>query len=107
MQIQRLNIIGIKGMCILLLSLFCLNGIKIFSQSTDEQCKIKGRIVDSADNKNMAFATLSLIKLPDNTVEQKLISNENGTFQISVKKGNYQLQIYSLGYKIKPLISIH
>lgn len=103
MYIKCSGFYPLRGMCVLLFAVVWLMGNTVYAQSKVEQCQIKGRIVDSADNKDMAFTTLSLLKLPDKTVEQKLISTEKGMFQISANKGNYQLQIYSLGYKLKTI----
>lgn len=91
---------------VVMLLVFFLNSICISSaiaQQNERKTKVTAQVLDSATNKGVAFATLSILKIPENTVYHKMITQENGKFSFNVSNGEYKLQIYSLGYAQKEI----
>src|SRR5688572_8382213 len=60
---------------------------------------IKGSVTDSAANKPLAYATISLVKALDSTLITFARADSAGVFQMkSIPKGNYRLSASYVGY---------
>lgn len=62
---------------------------------------LKGRVVDDATGEPMAYATVAIVQFP--MIEQIIkgcVTDEKGRFELKVKKGEFDLIVRSLGYKI-------
>ncbi len=78
----------------LILFLFLITGIL---QAQNGQ--IAGKIVDAQSNAALSFASVRILKLPDSTLANGNISDENGKFSISVPYGKYTAEIEYMGYQ--------
>jgi hypothetical protein len=72
------------------------------AQTNHSVIKIKGIVVDSSSGKAMAFATLVLQNSRTKTAIKKIISNDDGSFEISASDSlEYQLVIAFTGFENK------
>jgi outer membrane receptor protein involved in Fe transport len=71
------------------------------------QKKITGVVTDSATASPVPFASIGLLKLPENTILKGTLSDENGKFKIDqVQAGTYILKISAVGYMEKTSESV-
>jgi len=69
------------------------------SQSNFKPIKINGIVMDSLTQKSMPFATISLFKMPVETVYKRLAGDADGSFSMAIKDtGNYKLMVQMTGY---------
>lgn len=74
--------------------------IALSQTSSGISIKIKGQIADSVDLKSIPYATITIMKIPENSVERRIATDVNGFFETSLKtSGNYIIVANSLGYK--------
>src|SRR5215471_14149777 len=68
---------------------------------------IKGKLIDPADSKPLAGATLKLSKLKDSTVQFNAVSDSKGLFEFkNIPVDSFILQISFLGYEnFKQIVS--
>lgn len=60
---------------------------------------IKGQIADSVSQSSIPYATITIMKSPENSVEKRIATDADGKFEASLKgTGNYLLIANSLGY---------
>lgn len=68
-------------------------------KSPEISFKIKGQIADSVSRSSIPYATITIMKSPENSVEKRIATDANGVFETSLKeKENYTLVANSLGY---------
>jgi len=73
--------------------------VALSQTSTGISIKIKGQIADSVDLKSIPYATITIMKIPENSVEKRIATDVNGFFETSLKtSGNYIIVANSLGY---------
>ncbi|MFN4313360.1 MAG: outer membrane beta-barrel protein [Chitinophagaceae bacterium] len=73
-----------------LLALFCLSALLAFSR----QSSVKGFVKDTIENRQLAFAVVSLLRGSDSVLVQFTRTNENGEFRIEgMPAGDYVLMI--------------
>lgn len=60
----------------------------VSGQKSPNQIKVKATVVDSVSNKGVAFATLSLLKMPEKNIIHKMITGDNGKFQLYTAAGD-------------------
>ncbi len=59
-----------------------------------------GSVVDQATNETIEFATVSLFRMPKDTLVGGIITNEKGVFELSISRpGIYKISIAFMGYK--------
>ena len=79
---------------------FLITPLVFFAQQTSKTFKIKGSAVDSISQKSVPFATISVSKLPANTVVKKLVTDPDGQFEFDLKAtGTYELVLQMMGYR--------
>ena len=81
--------------------LVCLASVAI-SQSPrggNSPFSVKGKLIDSRSNQPVEFATVSIFNSIDSTLVTGGLSDAAGSFNISVKPGNYFLRIQFMGFK--------
>jgi outer membrane receptor protein involved in Fe transport len=62
--------------------------------------KLSAKIVDQISNEPIEFATVSLYKLPKDTLIGGIVTNANGVFELDkMRPGKYKLVIAFMGYK--------
>ncbi|MBA3662994.1 MAG: TonB-dependent receptor [Bacteroidetes bacterium] len=62
--------------------------------------KITGRIVDSLTGEPVEYATISILKQESKKIVDGGTTDDKGLINISnIKEGNYQIQVYFIGYK--------
>ncbi|HVX51393.1 MAG TPA: outer membrane beta-barrel protein [Chitinophagaceae bacterium] len=80
---------------ILLLLVLVIAGTAAFAQKVT----IKGRVYDSAVNKGLAYATVSLVKAKDSTLVTFARADSSGNFTLNnVNKGAYLISTSYVGY---------
>jgi len=74
--------------------------LTVLSQKGPEATyKIKGQIADSVSQSSIPYATITIMKSPENSVEKRIATDADGNFEASLKgTGNYLLVANSLGY---------
>jgi len=74
--------------------------LTVLSQKGPEATyKIKGQIADSISQSSIPYATITIMKSPENSVEKRIATDADGKFEASLKgTGNYLLIANSLGY---------
>ncbi|MDR0970397.1 MAG: TonB-dependent receptor [Lentimicrobiaceae bacterium] len=70
----------------------------IANTPADDKSGIKGKIVDSKTNTILEYATVMVFRQADSTFVSGGITDEKGTFNLSVEPGNYYLTVDFLGY---------
>lgn len=71
------------------LLIMCMLSITAFSQNS-----LKGKVVDSSENKKLQHAIVALIDLSDTTLYRSWRTDAQGNFALTeIPKGNYQLMI--------------
>lgn len=88
---------------------FLLPLLAISQPSPELSIKIKGQIIDSLSNSSIPYATITIMKIPANSVEKRIATDANGIFETSLKtKGDYLLIGNSLGYSsVRKLFSVN
>lgn len=82
------------GSLLLALTLLCSSA----SAQNTTNYSIEGRVVESSTDKAIGYATVALLQT-DSTVVAAVAADATGEFKLSTKaKGNYTLQISSVGY---------
>lgn len=76
--------------------LLLLNSFFFFGQSV----QISGTITAENTNEKLAYATVSIFKVEDNSFKQSTNTDEFGHYNISVESSEFYIQINLLGYKI-------
>ena len=74
-------------------SVFSANG-----QNSKGEGEIKGVIIDVSTGKGLEFATVSLLSLPDSTLVNGTVTNENGEFKLSSNRGKYIIKLQYISY---------
>ena len=74
--------------------------LTVLSQKGSEASyKIKGQIADSVTQSSIPYATITIMKSPENSVEKRIATDANGDFEVSLKGiGSYLIIANSLGY---------
>ena len=84
---------GVKRLCFVLLSAF----VSIIAVA--QEMKVEGVLIDRDTKDGVYMATVQLLK-QDSTFVKGALTNENGSFTISVpSEGRYILKFSSVGYK--------
>jgi iron complex outermembrane receptor protein len=88
---------------LMLISMLLFNSI-VFSQNNNRMGggtgKVYGIIIDSADNKTIEFATITLLRASDSSVVSGGITDGKGQYRIEdVPYGQYRLNVSFIGYK--------
>ena len=73
-----------------------LVGLSLMAQNP--KITLKGQLIDSDSDNPLEFATVSILDLEDNLVTGN-ITDMNGTFQIPIDPGVYNIKIQFVGYK--------
>ncbi|MEM8527075.1 MAG: outer membrane beta-barrel family protein [Bacteroidota bacterium] len=82
-----------------------LSGFKINAQSSEpKEYQITGFVLSEVDLVPLSFAEITVKRSEDSTFVQGVITNEDGSFELSVIDGNYTLQISYLGYSPKKIV---
>jgi outer membrane receptor protein involved in Fe transport len=62
--------------------------------------KLTGKVIDSNTKEVVEFATVSLFRLPKDTLVAGIVTNANGVFELeNLRPGKYKLVIAFMGYK--------
>jgi len=62
-------------------------------------CKIKGKLIDSATNQPVSYATVVFFRVPKDSVVGGALTDDKGQFSIdNLKPGEYRLKIEFIGY---------
>ncbi len=93
---------------IFLPALFCILSFSVLAQrSRNDGFKIKGRLIDSASNKPLEYATISIFLQGVKKTVNGAISDNKGNFTINnVAAGKYRLVAEFIGYKPRTLFNI-
>ena len=85
-----------------ILFLFFLLPLAVTSQNKSKlNLKVKGTVIDSATQKSIPFATISLYKMPSDQVFKRLASDADGSFVIQMTDtGNYKITVQMTGYAL-------
>ena len=85
---------------------FLITALVTISLSVQAQ-SIKGKLIDPADSKPLAGATLKLTKLKDSTIQFNIVSDSKGLFEFKdLPVDSFLLQISFLGYEnFKQIVS--
>ena len=62
---------------------------------------IKGKVFDKDSGESLEYATVSLFSLPDSTFMTGMVTDMNGAFTLEAGKGQYYIDVKSMGYKTK------
>jgi hypothetical protein len=75
--------------------------LSLFSQQTPTvSVKLKGQVADSTERKSLPYATVTITKLPENKVEAKLATAQDGSFTVTIKKkGDFLITVNTMGFK--------
>ncbi|MDF9796605.1 ferric enterobactin receptor [Catalinimonas alkaloidigena] len=73
------------------------------AQSQGGLIVVRGKVVDVDTKEALPYATVSLFQLQDSSLVSGGITEENGTFSLDAKAGNYYLTINFMGYASKKL----
>ena len=88
----------IIGLVIILL--FFVVHLQAQERGTDAKGKIMGRIIDSATNVPIDYATISLVVQESDKVINGTTTNEKGEFKLEgIPNGTYKMLVYFIGYK--------
>jgi Outer membrane protein beta-barrel family/CarboxypepD_reg-like domain len=69
--------------------------------SVAQNASLKGKIIDKADNKPIAGATISLLKLKDSSILQKTVSGQKGKFTFdNLIQDSVIIEISTLNYQV-------
>lgn len=91
----------LKVRCCIVISLVILLSAPFVSHAQSKKYTITGKLLDSAQQKPVAYATVNILDTTDNPVIAAF-SDENGFFKIEVeKKGRYNAEISFVGFKTK------
>ena len=88
-----------------------LFSIIIYSQSysynENKEFIVSGKVTNSENSEPLEYATITILDLKDNNVITGGLSDENGSFRISTKKGIYNVLIEYMSFKNKTLENIN
>jgi hypothetical protein len=90
-------------MRIFLLALsFCLLSILAIAQNAPQTITVQGTVIDSADNKPMAFVTVALQDAKTHNGVKSGLTKDDGTFALKPPANNsYEIVLVFVGYKNK------
>jgi len=81
--------------------MFTISG-QLFSQQTNKnlsQYMVSGSVIDKQTSEPMQYATVTLLNKPDSSMQNGIITDKQGNFNLTVKEpGNYILKVNFIGY---------
>lgn len=90
--------------------LLCLSvGVHAYTKANDEviKGKISGKIIDSATQQPVSYATVSIFKAGSPSPFNGVVSDNNGVFTlINIKEGQYRLVVDFIGYHKKSINNV-
>ncbi len=73
----------------------------VFAFGSDESPRISGKLIDAATNQALAYATVSLLSLPDSALVDGAITGDDGSFSLAPALGEYVLKLQFVTYQTK------
>jgi outer membrane receptor protein involved in Fe transport len=83
------------------LFIFFISFNTLFAFGADETPRIAGKLIDATNNQPLAYATVSLLALPDSVLVDGVITGDDGSFSLAPTLGEYVLKLQFVTYQTK------